>query len=192
MDEYGDCVVVSNWTTRVQEAKWRHQVFADLYQAGGTSRETVEVLMTGEAEIGFSHQSLSGAKWTFGGNIELDSDVYSWRTTRGDGYYAGMLGLIVHETTHLEQSLLLRLSLNGELEAWRAEAEARVELNAIGIGGQLSEYRQEIMKIPSDPSDRDLWRFRELIVLDQGGLFNYLGWLLPTYDPSRSGRGIGP
>jgi len=67
-------------------------------------------------QLGYFPQKSSGGGWTLFGNLTLlpESDLSDQRN----------LAIIIHEVLHLQQSLVMRLSIQGELLAWQFEYQA--------------------------------------------------------------------
>lgn len=152
--------------------KWREDIVTLLKDAGPTCRHAAQVIVERGAPVGFAKQPRSGAKWTLRGEIQLSTETYSIPEIN-----ARLLGAVVHEATHLEQGLLLRLSVEGEVRGWAAEFQARQELEKAGLGPAISDpHWQNIASLPAFPADRQLRYARsEMLAYDP----RYLIWLLP-------------
>lgn len=140
--------------------------------AGPTCQHAAQVILRKGTRIGFAEQSRSGAKWTLKGEIQLAPGIYSFREVD-----ARLLGAVVHEATHLEQGLFLRLSVQGEVRGWAAEFRAREELEKAGFGPAISDpHWRNIADLPVSLTDRQLRYARsEMLAYDP----RYLIWLLP-------------
>lgn len=121
-------------------------------------------------QIGFFSQSSSGAGWTILGNITLRPE------DRDKLFEPYILSLIVHEMFHLQkQSILMRLSMQGELDAWQYQCRTYPYLTktggAIGSRGEAyssgerttSEIWEQLSKLSSD-SRADLEKARDLMI----------------------------
>jgi hypothetical protein len=156
----------SFWGALFPEAKWKEllpdqygQVFQRLRAAGPLNSEAAAYLQKKKIRLGFHEQYKSGAAWTFLRNITL--------APKGDLEGAYILSLIVHEAFHLRQSILMRLSMQGELLAWQHQERVYFELTGKRIGGADQAYRNtrrfwnELVSL-SPYSRDDLARAREL------------------------------
>lgn len=121
-------------------------------------------------QIGFFSQSSSGAGWTVLGNITLRPQ------DRDQLFEPYILSLIVHEMFHLQkQSILMRLSMQGELDAWQYQCRTYPYLTksggAIGSRGEAyssgekttSEIWEQLSMLSSD-SRADLEKARDLMI----------------------------
>jgi len=161
--EYMD---TSFWRTLFPETAWKElrpeqygQVFQRLMDAGPLNSEAAVYLKRKKIRLGFHEQYKSGAAWTLLGNITL--------ALKGNLEGAYILSLIVHEAFHLRQSILMRLSMRGELLAWQHQERAYFELTGKRIGGADQAYRntrrfwKELMCLSANSRD-DLARAQEL------------------------------
>ena len=101
-------------------------LYRRLRHAGESSSATIEYLQRHKVKIGFHAQHDSGARWTILRNITLAPN-----TVVQDSY---TLSLIVHEVFHLQQSILTRLSVYGELLAWQFQRRAYLEISGKELG----------------------------------------------------------
>ncbi len=120
----------------IPEFKWEaldsprsEKVFEKLLSADLPGDETMDYIKNRKPKIGFHKQYKSGGGWTLFGNITLSPG--------DDPFDPYVLSLIIHETFHLKQSLLMRLSMQGELRAWQYQKRtypeiARTKGKAIG------------------------------------------------------------
>lgn len=131
------------------------QVFQRLEEAGPIGTEAAAYLQKKRIKLGFHEQYKSGAGWTFLRNITL--------APKGDLNNPYTLCLIIHEAFHLSQSILMRLSMRGELLAWQHQERAYFELTGKRIGDPGQAYRNtrehwdELMQLSAD-SREDLKR----------------------------------
>ena len=120
--------------------------------------------------IGFFSQANSGAGWTILGNITLRPE------DRDRLFEPYILSLIVHEMFHLQkQSFLMRLSMQGELDAWQYQCRTYPYLTgtgaAIGSPGEAysskekrtDEIWKQLSSLSSD-SRADLEKARDLMI----------------------------
>ena len=94
----------------------REQLLHKLDGFGAYGPPASAYLRAHNTAIGYLPQTASGAGWTLLGNLTLppDTDLNDKRT----------LAVIIHEVLHLQQSLITRLSVQGELLAWQLEYQA--------------------------------------------------------------------
>lgn len=164
------------------ETKWDellsselNQVFQRLREAGSLGAKVVDFIQTKKVKLGSFEQYKSGAGWTLLRNITLAPDV--------DLETPYALSLIVHEALHLEQSILLRLSVHGELLAWQHQERAYFEITKERIGesgqayGGKRKYWAELMQLSPD-SRTDLERAQELMRAISP---DYRSYCLPLY-----------
>jgi len=161
---------------------WRVEALTNLMNAGPNTQHAAQYIMNNDVTFEFETPLLDvyAARWVRQGSsmkIMFNASYYSSQTSPND---AGMLGLIVHETRHLEQGPDLALSVEGEYGGWQAEAEARVELEAMGIGRRfdIRGFRERIRTMSPNPTDQDLQTFKSEV----GAAYKpweYLLWALP-------------
>jgi hypothetical protein len=98
---------------------WKENLLDAVTQLGEEGRAAVEFLRTRQTRIDFMQVRPSiGAFWTVFGNIRLNSRYYTYATSLDD---LRIKTLIVHEARHLQQGLIVALSVYGELDAWQLE-----------------------------------------------------------------------
>ena len=98
---------------------WKETLFEAVTQLGEEGRTAVEFLRTRQTKIGFKQVRPNvGAFWTVFGNIRLNSRYYTYETPFDD---LRIKTLIIHEARHLQQGLIVALSVYGELDAWQLE-----------------------------------------------------------------------
>ena len=105
------------------------EVFDILKSVDSLKDDVLDYLQSNKVRIGFHKQYNAGGGWTFLKNITL--------TPGDDPKDPYVLSLIIHETFHLQQSIWMRLSMQGELKAWKYQKEtypqiARTKGNEIG------------------------------------------------------------
>lgn len=168
--------------TLFPETKWKEllsvdygQVFQLLKDAGPLATEAAAYLQKKRIRLGFHEQYKSGAGWTLLRNITLApgeklNDPYT-------------LCLIIHESFHLRQSILMRLSVRGELLAWQYQKKAYLELREKEIGGPgeayggTQKYWDELALLSAD-SREDLEKAQKLM---RSIAPNYRSNCLPLY-----------
>src|SRR5258706_5919754 len=120
----------SDWTEIKPEEY--EQVFQALMAAGNMNASAAQFMKRANIKLGLHQQYKSGAGWTFLGNITLAPDAKVL-----DPY---TLCLISHEIIHIQQPLLARLSVRGEMLAWQFQIKAYRELTGNEIGDQGQAY----------------------------------------------------
>lgn len=170
------------------ERKWdaldegRHnQVFERLLSEEPLRSEMLGYIQKRRPRIGYHRQYKSGGGWTVLGNITLSPG--------NDPLNPYVLSLIIHETFHLQQSILMRLSMQGELRAWQCQARtypgiARTKGSRIGSRNEAyGEAREtcdsweELMRLSPD-SREDLEKAQDVM---QDIAPGYRSHALPLY-----------
>ncbi len=142
--------------------------------------EIVSYIQKRKYRIGSFPQSKSGAGWTVLGNVTIrPQDLESL-------HQPYVLSLIVHEIFHLQQqSIPMRLSMQGELHAWQYQQRTYRCINRGGrpigspgeaYGGKL-EYWEKLASL-SASSRADLEAARDLMI---GIAPGYRAYSLPIY-----------
>ena len=173
----GNIVPESNWNELDKNSY--NEVYDRLQKGGQYCSATLEYLKNNNVKLGYHAQDNSGGGWTFFRNITLapgenPNDPYT-------------LSLIIHEVFHLQQSMLVRLSVFGELRAWQYQKKAYYEIAEKEIGeiGQAFSGKQdlwdEIAKLIPDSRD-DLAQAQELMGKIATG---YRSDCLPLYPLSK-------
>jgi len=133
------------------------EIFNKLIGIEKFGSEIVTYMKEKRIRIGFHKQYKSGGGWTFIRNITL---------TPGDNpTNPYVLSLIIHEVFHLQQTVWMRLSMQGELRAWQYQKETYPAIantpgseigsqgEAYGAGKGTKEFWDELAKL--DPNSRD-------------------------------------
>ena len=104
----------------------REQLLHNLDGFGAYGPPASAYLRAHGTAFGHLPQTASGAGWTLANNLTLPpgADLNDQR----------ILAVIIHETLHLQQSLITRLSVQGELLAWRLEYLAYHDATGIWYG----------------------------------------------------------
>jgi hypothetical protein len=108
------------------------RLFNALNSSGQDGSATLSYLKDRRVKVGFHPQDSSGGGWTLLRNITL--------TPGTDPSNRYNISLIVHEVFHLQQSLLTRLSVYGELLAWQYQEQAYLQAFSRGIGDPGEAY----------------------------------------------------
>ena len=138
-----------DWTeTKPEEYE---QVFQALMAAGTVNAAAAQFMKQARIRLGLHQQYKSGAGWTFLRNITLAPD--------GKLLDPYTLCLISHELFHIQQPLLARLSVRGELLAWQYQIHAYRELTGKEIGDEGQAYSRtkiywdQIAQLSADSRD---------------------------------------
>ena len=98
---------------------WMENLLEAVVQVGDEGREACDFLRARRTKIGFRNVRPSvGAFWTVFGNIRLNSHYYTYDTPLDT---LRIKTLIIHEARHLQQGMMMALSVYGELDAWQLE-----------------------------------------------------------------------
>ena len=98
---------------------WKENLLDAVAQLGAEGRSAVEFLRARQTKIGFRKVRPNvGAFWTPLGNINLNSRYYTYETPFDE---LRIKTLVIHEARHLQQGLVVALSVYGELDAWQLE-----------------------------------------------------------------------
>ncbi len=98
---------------------WMENLLEAVVQIGDEGRDAVNFLRIHKTKIGFKRVRPNiGAFWTVFGNIRLNSRYYTYETPFDD---LRIKTLIIHEARHLQQGMIIALSVYGELDAWQLE-----------------------------------------------------------------------
>jgi len=103
----------------MEHTVWMENLLQAVTQVGDEGREAVDYIRRRKTRIAFKKVRPNvGAFWTPFGNIRLNSLYYAYETPLDT---LRIKTLIIHEARHLQQGLLVALSVYGELDAWQLE-----------------------------------------------------------------------
>jgi hypothetical protein len=175
----------------IPETNWQdldlgmyEQLVERLQNTDQLGADLIEYARKRKNQIGLLSQASSGAGWTVLGNITLRPE------DRDRLFEPYILSLIVHEMFHLQkQSILMRLSMQGELDAWQYQCRTYPYLTktgaAIGSLGEAYASREkttdkiwEELSMLSSDSRADLEKARDLMIAIAPG---YRAYRLPIY-----------
>ncbi|HLO34113.1 MAG TPA: hypothetical protein VK249_33520 [Anaerolineales bacterium] len=108
------------------------EIFQKLTSAGARNATAAAFMRAAKIKLGFHQQYKSGAGWTVLRNITLAPGAKLSETYT--------LCLISHELFHLQQSIWMRLSVQGELLAWQYQQQTYHELTGKDIGDHGEAY----------------------------------------------------
>lgn len=151
---------------------FRTAVLEHLMKGGPVCQHAAQYVAGDNIEIGFSRQRNTAARWTLDRRIELSLDHYPAQK-KSDPASPQLLGAVVHEATHLEQGAALALSVVGEVGGWKAEYDARIELDT----PIKNTHWKAVALTPDTCSPQDLRQARSEMLQMTG--YRYLVWLLP-------------
>ncbi|MCC6298744.1 MAG: hypothetical protein IT314_05570 [Anaerolineales bacterium] len=120
----------------------RESVLQSLSNYGPYGQPTAVYINQSMVDMGFFPQK-TGAGWTLFGNLILKPGI--------DLNSPFNNSLIVHEVLHLQQPLLTRLSVYGELLAWQLQYQAYYDVTGLHFGEQGATFSQ-------DPLNADRWK----------------------------------
>jgi len=159
---------------------WRENLLVALADLGEAGKDAADYLRAHKTYIGFwKVRKNVGAFWTPLRTVHMNTVYYSYKTELVD---IGLLTLLIHEVKHLQQGLILALSVYGELEAWQLQFR---------LYHQLTEkpMHPAIAELLSLPLGYDRAVLRRAVVLMQIYAGNgYRADLLPLYPLGREIR----
>ncbi len=121
---------------------WTGNLLEAVIAMGEEGRVAVEFLRKRRTKIGFKRVRPSiGAYWTVFGNIRLNSQYYTYETPLDD---LRIKTLVIHEARHLQQGMVIALSVYGELDAWQLEFGVYYRVK----GGYPHPAVAELMTLP--------------------------------------------
>lgn len=163
--------------SRMERVIWRNDLLAALEQLGEEGDNAAKYLRTHRTYIGFwKVRKNVGAFWTMFRTIYFNTGHYSYQI---DVANIGMLTLLIHEVKHLQQGMMLALSVYGELEAWQLQFRLYYKL----AGSQPHPAIAELMTLPLE-YNRDVLKKAAKLMQDYAGK-GYRVDLLPLYPLGR-------
>ena len=155
------------------DAVWVNALLQAVANCSPEGAAAATYLRSHRTKIGFQRVRANvGALWTPLGNIRLNSRYYSSETPLTD---PGLLGLIIHETRHLQHGPVIALSVYGELEAWQLDFRVRRRV----MQSELPAVILELMSLPLG-WDRHVLRTAQGLMRSYAGK-GYRADLLPLY-----------
>lgn len=163
--------------SRMERVIWRNDLLAALEQLGEEGDNAAKYLRTHRTYIGFwKVRKNVGAFWTMFRTIHFNTNHYSYQTDIANN---SMLTLLIHEVKHLQQGIMLALSVCGELEAWQLQFRLYYKLT----GSQPHPAIAELMTLPLE-YNRDVLKKAAKLMQDYAGK-GYRVDLLPLYPLGR-------
>lgn len=103
----------------MEHSIWMENLLEAVAQIGEEGRAAVDFVRIHKTKIGFKRVRPNvGAFWTVFGNINLNSLYYTYETPFDE---LRIKTLVIHEARHLQQGIMMALSVYGELDAWQLE-----------------------------------------------------------------------
>ncbi len=138
----------------------RELILQNLDKFGTYGPPAAEYIRRRSVQFGYLPQANSGAGWTPFGNLTLPpgSELANQR----------ILAVIIHEVLHLQQSLITRLSIYGEVLGWQLEYQAYHDVTGKYYGERGAPFEgtgpqwEEISRLSADLRD-DLARAQRLM-----------------------------
>ena len=152
---------------------WALQLVDSLEQMGDPGREAAKYLRDHKTYIGFRRVRKNvGAFWTVLKTIHLNTIHFTLESNPAD---PRVLTLMIHEVKHLQQGLVVALSVYGELEAWQLQFRLYHQMTKV----KMHKAIEELMSLPLGWDRLVLQRARELMQEYAGK--GYRADLLPLY-----------
>jgi hypothetical protein len=145
------------------------QTGADLVQ----SFRSLDARHNGVFAIIFHDAIDGGVAPPFIPGIILDSAMYL--ETGGTDQWYSNVGLVAHELTHQKQSASERLTNRGEVQAYQAQAQVRLDLRAQGKGRELEQIFVVALTV-------DIQSWTAIRQFYREELHNYNSWVY-DYEP---------
>jgi hypothetical protein len=160
-------------SSRRDRIAWKENILEQLASLGEEGRVAAEYLRAHKTYIGFwKARKNVGAFWTLLRTIHLNTFHYSMNMETN---HVGMLTLLIHEVKHLQQGIVLALSVYGELEAWQLQFRLYHQLT----GKPMHPAIAEMMSLPLEYDRAMLRRARDLMQAYAGK--GYRADLLPLF-----------
>lgn len=152
---------------------WAHQLLDSLEHAGDAGCDAAKYLRDHRTYIGFRRVRKNvGAFWTILKTIHLNTIHFTLESNPAD---PRVLTLMIHEVKHLQQGIVVALSVYGELEAWQLQFRLYHQMTNVKMHNAI----EELMSLPLGWDRAVLQRARELMQ-DYAGK-GYRADLLPLY-----------
>ena len=160
-------------SSKIERTAWKQKILDQLTGLGEDGRLAAEYLRAHKTYVGFwKVRKNVGAFWTFLRTVHLNSVYYSMDTAMNN---IGMLTLLIHEVKHLQQGVILALSVYGELEAWQLQFRLYYRLS----GKPMHPVIAEMISLPLTYDRAVLRRARDLMQAYAGK--GYRADLLPLF-----------
>lgn len=164
-------------SSRMDLISWKQIILGQLESLGEEGKNAADYLRANRTHIGFwKARKNVGAFWTFLRTVHLNSLYYSMNSETKN---IDMLTLLIHEVKHLQQGVILALSIYGELEAWQLQFRLYYQLT----GKPVHPVIAEMLSLPLAYDRAVLRRAQELMQAYAGK--GYRADLLPLYPLGR-------
>lgn len=153
--------------------EWREKFLESVAACSDEGKEAAEYIRARGIYIGMKRaRKHVGAFWTLTHSIYFNAKYYSRETSIAN---PDAWTLLIHEAKHLQQGILIALSIYGELEAWQIQFRLLKKIT----GKPLPPVLEEIVLLPLNMERENLRRARRLMT-DYAGVL-YGAYLYPLY-----------
>ncbi len=161
-------------------ADWREDLLLALDAMGEEGQAAAKFLREKKTRIGFRRVRKNvGAFWTALKTIHFNTEHYSLATLPSD---PRLTTLMIHEVKHLQQGIIVALSVYGELEAWQLQFRLYYAMTNV----KMHKAIEEMLSLPLNWDRAVLRRACELMREYAGR--GYRVDLLPLYPLGREIR----
>lgn len=160
-------------SSRMERIAWKEKILEQLAGLGEEGRTAADYLRAHKTYIGFwKVRKNIGAFWTMFRTVHLNTLHYSMNRETVD---FDLLTILIHEVKHLQQGMILALSVYGELEAWQLQFRLYYQLS----GKPVHPIIAEMLSLPLK-YDRVVLRRAQALMQAFAGK-GYRADLLPLY-----------
>ena len=157
----------------MKKSEWRQKFLETVANCCEEGREAVDYIHAHKIKISMMRARKSvGAFWTLAKSAHLNSVYYSLESSLVS---PNAWALLIHEVRHLQQGMLIALSIYGELDAWQYQFQVLKKIT----GTALSPLAEEILTLPLIMDRKNLQHARRLMTQFAGK--GYGAHLLPLY-----------
>ncbi len=157
----------------MNQSEWLERYFEKVAGSSEEGAEAVRFVREKRVRVGMKRARKSvGAFWTVGKSFYLNKLHYTMESALEN---PRAVTLFVHEVRHLQQGILVGMSVYGELDAWQYEFRLYKKLT----GKELKPELEELLMLPLG-YDRRVLRQAQRLMTKFAGVW-YLAWLLPLY-----------
>ena len=157
----------------MEYSEWLERYFEKVASSSEEGAEAVRFVREKKIRVGMKRARRSvGAFWTWTRSFYLNKLHYTMESALEN---PRAVALFVHEVRHLQQGILIAMSVYGELDAWQYEFRLYKKLT----GKTLSPELEELLALPLG-ADRNTLKQAQRSMTNFAGV-GYLAWLLPLY-----------
>ena len=157
----------------MNKSEWVEKFLEAVASSSSEGQEAVDYIRAHKTRVGIKRARKSvGAFWTLAKSAHLNSAHY---TPEASLVSPNAWALLIHEVRHLQQGLLVAISVYGELDAWQYQFQVLKKIT----GKALSPLAEEILALPLNMDRENLQRARQLMTQMAGK--RYGANLLPLY-----------